>query len=261
MAVKQSGGHHARAAVPKQRRTDIWDHVFNTFQSKIPRGKWCTKEEIVKASGGKHGVIFSVEELAEVMRGKKHKDTLGIDSNKVDGEWQYRFNQVGATKTAASKLPHASPAKSSASTPVLTKMSPAKPTETKKTKQAKQVKPTPSKAKAKGTPRKRNAPLRPRAKSPHSASKSPVARSSVSRKRGPVKMDASDGLNMETHLRPGSAKKPRVGRTLGSPTAAVTPTKVPSGNEEGPRSGGKGGADIGVSAGEESGSGWGCAIM
>ena len=91
MAVKQSGGHHARAAVPKQRRTDIWDHVFNTFQSKIPRGKWCTKEEIVKASGGKHGVIFSVEELAEVMRGKKHKDTLGIDSNKVDGEWQYRY--------------------------------------------------------------------------------------------------------------------------------------------------------------------------
>lgn len=77
--------------MPRQRRIEIWDQVYNAFESKIPKGKWCTKEELVKASAGKHGMTFTVEELTEVIRGMKRKTKLGIDSNKVDGEWHYRF--------------------------------------------------------------------------------------------------------------------------------------------------------------------------
>lgn len=44
----------------------------------------------MKVSGGKHDPKFSVEELAEVIRGKKHKEALGFESKKVEGEWMYR---------------------------------------------------------------------------------------------------------------------------------------------------------------------------
>lgn len=44
---------------------------------------------------GKGGLDYSMEELAEVMRGKKHKQALGVDSDKVDGEWLYRCVSIG----------------------------------------------------------------------------------------------------------------------------------------------------------------------
>lgn len=85
--------------MPRPRRVDIWNQVYSAFETKISKGKWCTREELVKASAGKHGVTFSVEELTEVIRGVKKKSELGVDSKKVDGEWLYRFgfaNPCGA---------------------------------------------------------------------------------------------------------------------------------------------------------------------
>lgn len=64
--------------------------MYSSFQNKIPAGAWCTRQELVKVSSGKHGVKFSVDELTEVIRGKKRKKDLGIDSDKLDGEWVYR---------------------------------------------------------------------------------------------------------------------------------------------------------------------------
>lgn len=47
-----------------------------------------------------------------------------------------------------------------------------------------------------------------------------------------------------------------------APTAAVVAKTVPSGTEEGDRSGGRGGVvNLGAPEGEEGGSGWSCAIM
>ena len=88
--------------MPRPRRVEIWDQVSIAFESKIPKGKWCTKEELVKASAGKHGMTFSVDELTEVIRGLKQKTKLGVNSKKVDGEWQYRcdfVNPFGARRT------------------------------------------------------------------------------------------------------------------------------------------------------------------
>lgn len=55
-------------------------------------GKWCTRDELVEASlpPKKTGPRYNVDELTEVMRGKKHKKALGVESSKVDGEWLYR---------------------------------------------------------------------------------------------------------------------------------------------------------------------------
>lgn len=90
----QPNGHAARAIISAERRIEIWDQVYDSFQEKIPAGKWCTRDELVKVSVGKHNK-FTVDELTEVIRGKKHKKELGVDSNKVDGEWlhRYAFNQ------------------------------------------------------------------------------------------------------------------------------------------------------------------------
>lgn len=166
-----------------------------------------------------------------------------------------RFTKPSATNTAASELPQTSPAKSLPGRPPAKKMVSARPME------ANGLKPSPSKARAKGTP-KRNAPLRPRAKSPRSASKSPAARSSASRKRGPGKMTATDGLNVETRLRSSSAKKPRVRPALGPTAAAVAAKKIPAGTEESDRSGGSGNTvNLGALDSAEGGSGWSCAIM
>lgn len=56
----------------------------------------------MEASAGKHGMTFSVDELTEVIRGLKQKTKMGVNSKKVDGEWQYRsgfVNPCGTQRT------------------------------------------------------------------------------------------------------------------------------------------------------------------
>lgn len=72
-----------------ERRAEIWNHVFRIASQPPVGGKWCTKDELVRIAAGSV-VQFSHDELAEVMRGKKHKDALGVETAKSDGETYYR---------------------------------------------------------------------------------------------------------------------------------------------------------------------------
>ncbi|CAM9610167.1 unnamed protein product [Ectocarpus sp. 8 AP-2014] len=86
----QLTGHAARAVISTERRVQIWDQFYISFKETIPPNQWCTRQELVTAAcSGTTGVKFSVDELTEVIRGRKHKREAGIDSQKVDGEWLY----------------------------------------------------------------------------------------------------------------------------------------------------------------------------
>lgn len=87
----QLTGHAARAVISTERRVQIWDQFYISFKETIPHYQWCTRQELVKAAcSGKTGIKFTVDELTEVIRGRKHKREAGVDSRKVDGEWLYR---------------------------------------------------------------------------------------------------------------------------------------------------------------------------
>ncbi|CAM9359549.1 unnamed protein product [Ectocarpus sp. 13 AM-2016] len=87
----QLTGHAARAVISTERRVQIWDQFYISFKETIPPNQWCTRQELVTAAcSGTTGVKFTVDELTEVIRGRKHKREAGIDSQKVDGEWLYR---------------------------------------------------------------------------------------------------------------------------------------------------------------------------
>ncbi|CAN0143510.1 unnamed protein product, partial [Ectocarpus sp. 6 AP-2014] len=86
----QLTGHAARAVISTERRVQIWDQFYISFKETIPPNQWCTRQELVTAAcSGTTGVKFTVDELTEVIRGRKHKREAGIDSQKVDGEWLY----------------------------------------------------------------------------------------------------------------------------------------------------------------------------
>ncbi|CAN0502105.1 unnamed protein product, partial [Ectocarpus sp. 12 AP-2014] len=145
-------GHAARAVISTERRVQIWDQFYISFKETIPPNQWCTRQELVTAAcSGTTGVKFTVDELTEVIRGRKHKREAGIDSQKVDGEWLYRFVPPSGAAAANSSSTSRPPPPAAAKRPA--------PSST--------VKPKP---KPKATP-KRNGPLRPRAKSP--AAKTP----------------------------------------------------------------------------------------
>lgn len=57
-------------------------------------GRWCTREELIKLTMAQTPLKFTVQELTEVMRGKKHKSALGVESMKKDGEYHHRFVRV-----------------------------------------------------------------------------------------------------------------------------------------------------------------------
>lgn len=89
--LQQLTGHAARAVISTERRVQIWDQFYISFKETIPHYQWCTRQELVKAAcSGKTGIKFTVDELTEVIRGRKHKREAGVDSKKVDGEWLYR---------------------------------------------------------------------------------------------------------------------------------------------------------------------------
>ena len=97
--AQQLTGHAARAVISTERRVQIWDQFYISFKETIPHYQWCTRQELVKAAcSGKTGIKFTVDELTEVIRGRKHKREAGVDSQKVDGEWLYRCEQVCGKK-------------------------------------------------------------------------------------------------------------------------------------------------------------------
>lgn len=96
---KQLTGHAARAVISTERRVQIWDQFYISFKETIPHYQWCTRQELVKAAcSGRTGIKFTVDELTEVIRGRKHKREAGVDSKKVDGEWLYRCVFFGFRK-------------------------------------------------------------------------------------------------------------------------------------------------------------------
>ncbi|CAM9879547.1 unnamed protein product, partial [Ectocarpus fasciculatus] len=192
-------GHAARAVISTERRVQIWDQFYISFKETIPPNQWCTRQELVTAAcSGTTGVKFTVDELTEVIRGRKHKREAGIDSQKVDGEWLYRFVPPSGATSNSSTTATANPSSTSPPPPAAAAKRPA-PSST--------VKP---KAKPKTTP-KRNGPLRPRAKSPAvktppgvgAAASAAAAAAGASRKRA----TPSGGVDpMTTRLRSGAKK-------------------------------------------------------
>lgn len=88
-------GHAARAVISTERRLQIWEQFYVSFKETLPPYKWCTRQELVAAAcSGETSVKFTLDELTEVIRGRKHKREAGVDSQKVDGEWLYRYTAV-----------------------------------------------------------------------------------------------------------------------------------------------------------------------
>lgn len=55
--------------------------------------EWCTRDELVELAAAKQGLKdLTTPELTEVLRGKKHKVALGLESQKIEnGDILYRF--------------------------------------------------------------------------------------------------------------------------------------------------------------------------
>lgn len=55
--------------------------------------EWCTRDELVELAAAKQGLRdLTTPELTEVLRGKKHKVALGLESQKIEsGDILYRF--------------------------------------------------------------------------------------------------------------------------------------------------------------------------
>ncbi|CAM9150825.1 unnamed protein product [Scytosiphon promiscuus] len=263
-SAAQPAGHAGRAVISTERRVQIWDQFYISFKETIPPYQWCTRQELVDAAcSGETGVKFTVDELTEVIRGRKHKREAGIDSQKVNKEWLYRFIPPGSpTKHPSSKLLSASPPSAKA----------------KRTPKAKaRAKITPSKT----TRPKSKAPARPRPKRP--AAKTPPPKPvatetaaagkevppSASRKRASPSPPTEDSTT-----RPRSAlKKPRAA----SPRLADEGTPVESrqrvhqqgsgGDPEAAEGEGGGmlkfggGAGVSAGGGEDGGRGWSCTVM